>query len=84
MEASKLKFVTHKTLKEGWSYISTSDGSIIGVKVVITKVMKVLKSDGTPLSDPAGNPIYQFQSSNVINVLSQEEWNVIKREEDIS
>lgn len=75
------KFVTHKTLQEGWTYISTSDGTIIGVRISVTKVMKLLNpADGSELKDPAGNPLYEFQSTNVARVLTKEEYDVIRKE----
>ncbi len=74
------KFVTHKTLSEGWTYISTSDNTIIGVKVSITKVSRLETTDGTPVKDPAGNGIYEFQSTNIVKILNREEWETIRKE----
>lgn len=77
----KATFVPHKTLKEGWTYISIKeDGTIIGVKIAITKVSKLLAPDGTPLKDNTGNFIYSFQSSNVVKLLTSEEYDQIKGE----
>ncbi len=68
----------HKELQEGWTYISIpEDNVVIGVKVTITKVMKLLDADDKPLRDATGNYAYSFQSSNVVKVLSKEEYNVI-------
>ncbi len=74
------KFLTHKTLSEGWTYISTSDNTIIGVKVSITKVSRLETTDGTPVKDPAGNGIYEFQSTNIVKILNREEWETIRKE----
>ena len=75
----KGRFMPHKELQEGWTYISVPEDSVvIGVKVTITKVMKLLDADDKPLRDPTGNYAYSFQSSNVVKVLSKEEYNVIR------
>jgi len=81
---SQKKFLTHKTLSEGWTYISTSDNTIIGVKVAITKVSRLETTDGTPIKDPAGNGIYEFQSTNIVKILNREEWETIRKEGDVS
>ncbi len=75
------KFVNHKTLKEGWSYISTSDGTVIGVKVSVTKVVKLQNPEGAPLMNPDGTPAYYIMSTNVVRTLTREEWEEVKREE---
>lgn len=80
-QTPKGKFVNHKTLKEGWTYISTSDGTVIGVKVSVTKVMKLQNPDGTTILNPDGTPAYYIMSTNVLRTLSREEWNQIKQEE---
>lgn len=53
---------------------------MIGVKVSVTKVMKVLNPDGSQVKDAAGNPSFWFQSTNVVRVLTEEEYNVVKKE----
>ena len=53
---------------------------IIGVKVVVTKVMKLYNPDGTPQKDAAGTPAYWFQSMNVVQTLSPEEYKAVKNE----
>jgi hypothetical protein len=75
------KFVPHKTLHEGWTYVSTEDGTVIGVRVSVTKVMRFEDNQGNPIKDPSGNPVYEFQSTNVAKVLSKEEWEVVKKAE---
>ncbi len=77
----KGKFVNHKTLKEGWTYISTSDGMVIGVKVSVTKVVRLQNPDDTPMLNPDGTPAYYIISTNVLRTLNRDEWNEIKREE---
>jgi hypothetical protein len=75
----KQVFVPHKDLEEGWNYVSIQeDDVIIGVKIVITKVLKLVGPDGAPLKDPTGNNMYSFQSSNVVKLLTREEYNATK------
>lgn len=76
----KSKFVPHKTLEEGWTYVSVEgEDVVIGVRVSVTKVMKLLNPDGSPQRDATGNPAFWFQSSNIVKVLSPEEYRVIKK-----
>ena len=75
------KFVNHKTLKEGWTYISTSDEMVIGVKVSVTKVVKLQNPDDTPLMNPDGTPAYYIMSTNILRTLTRTEWDQIKRDE---
>lgn len=80
-QTPKGKFVNHKTLKEGWTYVSTSDGSVIGVKVSVTKVLNLEGPDGQTLHNPDGTPAYYIMTSNVLRILSRKEWDQVKREE---
>ncbi len=77
----KGKFVNHKTLKEGWTYISTRDGTVIGVKVSVTKVLNLEGPDGKSLHNPDGTPAYYIMTSNVLRTLTREEWDEVKRDE---
>ncbi len=80
----KQKYTPHNTLEEGWTYISIPDDDIIiGVKISVTKVMKLINPDGSPAKDPTGTPIYSFQSANVVKTLTQAEYNVEKRRGDL-
>lgn len=71
---SQGKVVAFKPLAEEWNYYSLEDGTILGVKVIVTKIFRLDKSDGTPVLDPSGQPAYQFFSQNVSRVLSPEEY----------
>ena len=76
----KQKYTPHNTLEEGWTYISIPDDDmIIGVRIAVTKVMKVLNPDGIQAKDTTGNPIYSFQSTNVVRSLTREEYDVEKK-----
>lgn len=76
---TKQVFVSHKELEEGWTYISIpEDNMVIGVRTAITKVLKLVGSNNEPLKDSTGNNAYTFQSSNVVRLLTMEEYDMIK------
>lgn len=76
----KKRYTPHKTLEEGWTYISIPDDDmIIGVRNAITRVMKVLNPDETPLKDQNGNYVYSFDWTNITKVLSRAEYEVEKK-----
>ena len=80
--APKGKFVPHKVLREGWTYFTVSDSdAVIGVKISVTKVMRLEGPDGKPLVNPDGTPGYYFNSTNVVRTLTAEEWRVLKHQE---
>jgi len=64
----KGKAIGFKPLIEEWSYYSLDDGNILGVKVVVSKVIKTEQFDAT------GLPVYVFHSTNVVQVLTQDEY----------
>jgi hypothetical protein len=74
------KFAPHKTLNEGWTYISIpNDNVVIGVRMSVTKVMRLEDSTGQPLKDPNNNPLYEFQSATVARTLTTEEYKVLQK-----
>ncbi len=76
----KPRYVPHKTMEESWTYISVpEDDTIIGVRIAVTKVMKLLNPDGTQAKDATGKPIYSFQSTNIVRTLTKEEYQVEKK-----
>lgn len=76
----KPRFVPHKTLLEGWTYISVPDDDIvIGVRTAVTKVMKMFDDQDRALKDAEGNPVYSFQSTNVTRVLTKTEYDVVRK-----
>jgi hypothetical protein len=73
------KAVGFKPLAEEWNYYSIDDGYILGVKLVLTKVMK------TNQTDPAGLPVYVIQTHQpAVLVLTQEEYKSITSRNVIS
>lgn len=76
----KKRYTPHKTLEEGWTYISIpDDDTIIAVRNAVTKVMKLLDPNGNPLKDQNGNNVYSFESTNIVKVLTREEYEVEKK-----
>lgn len=76
----KPKYAPHNTLEEGWTYISIPDDDvIIGIRVAVTKVMKLTTPDGNVAKDPTGTPLYTFQSTNIVRTLTREEYEVEKK-----
>lgn len=72
------KAVGFKPLAEEWNYYSIDDGYILGVKLVLTKVLK------TSQTDPAGVPIYVIQHQPAVQVLTQDEYKNITSRGQIS
>lgn len=73
------KAVGFKPLAEEWNYYSIDDGYVVGVRIVLTKVMK------TTQSAPDGSPVYVINvSPPVIQVLTQEEYRNITSRNMIS
>ena len=60
---TKQVFVPHKELEEGWTYISIpEDNMVIGVRLAITKVLKLVGADNMPVKDVTGNNDYAYIS----------------------
>ena len=74
------KLVNFKPLKESWSDFSLSDGSVLRVKVALSKVTRVLNADNSTLVSPTGEPVYMLQTQNVIQVLTSSEYSQVKKE----
>lgn len=53
---------------EQWNTYLLEDGSVLKVKLVVTKVLRL---DGS--YDVEGNPVYRFQSTNVTSLQVPEE-----------
>jgi len=68
------KMVGFKPLLEQWNYYALDDGMILGVKVVVSKVMRAVSPEGEALSTPEGDPIYTYNTTNVSQVLTPEEY----------
>ena len=76
----KQKYAPHNTLEEEWTYVSIPDDDvIIGIRVAVTKVMRLTTPDGKLAKDPNGTPLYNFQTTNIVRTLSREEYEVEKK-----
>lgn len=76
-EAPKGKLVGFKPLQEEFCYYSLDDGTVLGVKPVMVKIFRLLGSDGRPANGPDGAPAYFYQTQNVTQVLSPDEYKVM-------
>ncbi len=71
------KAIGFKPLAEEWNYYSIDDGYVLGVKIVVTKVIK------TGQNDPAGLPVYVVQHQPAIQVLTPDEYKSITQRSNI-
>lgn len=79
----KGKLVGFKPLQEKFSYYSLEDGTILGVKPAVVKVYRAQNPDGSLATSPDGSPAYFYQTQNITQVLSPEEYKSFKSD-DIS
>jgi hypothetical protein len=75
------KLVNFKPLREGWSDYSLADGTILRIRVVVTKVTRMENPDGSPAFTPTGEPAYFVQSQNVFQVLTPAEYKALMSDE---
>jgi hypothetical protein len=68
------KVVGFKPLMEQWNYYALEDGMILGVKVVVSKVMRAVSPEGESLNTPDGDPVYTYNTANVSQVLTPDEY----------
>lgn len=64
-EGVELEF---KALKEDWNKYEVSDGSVIQLKDVVMKIIRLKDK-----YDPEGSPIYVIKTSPVINISAPEQ-----------
>ena len=76
--APKGKLVGFKPLQDRFSYYALNDGTIIGIKPAIVKVYRLQNADGSPAVSPDGTPAYFYQTQNITQVLSPDEYKSIK------
>ena len=77
----KGKLVGFKPLQERYCYYSLDDGSVLGVKPVMVKVFRLLTPDGRPAMGPDGAPAYYYQTQNVTQVLTPDEYKTMSKRE---
>ena len=74
----KGKLVGFKPLQERFSYYSLSDGTVIGIKPAVIKVYRLQNPDGSLSFTPDGAPAYYYQTQNLTQVLSPDEYKAVK------
>jgi hypothetical protein len=74
----KSKLVGFKPLQEKFSYYALEDGTILGVKPAVVKVYRLQNPDNSPAFGPDGTPAYSYQTQNITQVLSREEYKSFK------
>jgi hypothetical protein len=74
----KGKLVGFKPLQERFSYYALDDGTVLGVKPAVVKVYRLLNPDNSLATSPDGTPAYFYQTQNITQVLSPEEYRSLK------
>ena len=76
----KGRIVGFKPLEEPWSYYSLDDGTVLGIRNVLVKVLRVQGDDGKDkVSATDGSPSYYSQTQPVVQVLRPDEYKAITR-----
>jgi hypothetical protein len=70
--------VGFKALQERFSYYSLDDGTVIGIKPAVVKIYRLQNPDNSPAFSPDGTPAYFYQTQNITQVLSREEYKSFK------
>jgi hypothetical protein len=73
----KGKAINFKTVEEAWSTYKLADGNYMRVKLIVVKVLK------TDLIRPDGIPIYNFESTNAITVLTPEQFIELSKSREV-
>ena len=74
----KGKLVGFKPLQERFSYYALNDGTVIGIKPAVVKVYRLQEPNGSLSFTPDGAPAYFYQTQNITQVLTPEEYKAIK------
>jgi len=75
--------VGFKPLQERFSYYALEDGTVLGIKPAVVKVYRLQNPDNSPAFTPDGTPAYFYQTQNITQVLSRDEYKSFK-DDDIS
>ena len=67
-----------KPLQERFSYYALDDGTVLGIKPAVVKVYRLQNPDNSPAFSPDGTPAYFYQTQNITQVLSREEYKSFK------
>lgn len=74
----KGKLVGFKPLQERFSYYALDDGTVLGIKPAMVKVYRLQNPDGSLAMSPDGTPAYFYQTQNITQVLSPDEYRSLK------
>ena len=72
-----------KPLQERFSYYALDDGTVLGIKPAVVKVYRLQNPDNSPAFSPDGTPAYFYQTQNITQVLSRDEYKSFK-DDDIA
>ena len=70
----KGKVVGFKPLEETFCYYALDDGTVLGVKPAVVKVYRLQNQDGSPAFAPDGSPAYFYQTQNITQILTPDEY----------
>ena len=70
----KGKLVGFKPLQERFSYYALDDGTVLVIKPAVDKVYRLQNPDNSPAFSPDGTPAYFYQTQNITQVLTLEEY----------
>jgi len=54
------------------------DGTVLGIKPAVVKVYRLQNPDNSPAFSPDGTPAYFYQTQNITQVLTPDEYKSIK------
>lgn len=74
----KGKLVGFKPLQERFSYYALEDGTVLGIKPAVVKVYRLQNPDGSLAYGPDGAPAYFYQTQNITQVLTPDEYKSFK------
>ena len=79
----KGKLVGFRPLQEKFSYYALDDGTVLGIKPAIVKVYRLQNPDGSLAVTPDGSPAYYYQTQNITQTLTPDEYRSTKNSDDI-
>lgn len=82
IQKPKSRLPSFKPLEEGWCSYSLSDGNVLRIKVAMTKILLQTDEQGQTIKNPAGEPLYFFQTQNITQTLTADEYNQMRKEEN--
>lgn len=65
-------------MRETFSYYALDDGTVIGIKPAVVKVYRLQNPDNSSAFSPDGTPAYFYQTQNITQVLTPDEYKSFK------